>query len=62
MHDLQTFLAMGRYGAYVWPAYGVTLLAFAGMLGWTLATLRSRRREEQTLAQLGRSRRERRQP
>ena len=24
MNDLQTFLAMGGYGAYVWPAYGLT--------------------------------------
>ena len=60
MHDIHTFLAMGKYGAYVWPAYGITLVAFVGMLTWTLATLRARRREEQALAALGRSRRARR--
>jgi heme exporter protein CcmD len=32
----QTMLAMGGYGAYVWTAYGITLLAFAInlVLGW----------------------------
>jgi heme exporter protein CcmD len=51
--------AMGDYGAYVWPAYGLTALAFAAMLGWTLTTLKARRREEQALAALGRPRRTR---
>ncbi len=52
---------MGGYGAYVWPAYGLTVLAFAGMLGWTLRTLAARRREEQALSAAGRSRRPRRE-
>jgi heme exporter protein D len=56
-----TFLAMGGYGGYVWPAYGLTVLAFAGMLVWTMATLRARRREEQGLSAAGRSRRGRRE-
>jgi heme exporter protein D len=30
--DLQGFFAMGGYGAYVWPAYGVALLVLAGLL------------------------------
>jgi heme exporter protein D len=58
--SFSTFLAMGGYGAYVWPAYGLTALAFAGMLGWTIVTLRARRREEQALSAAGRSRRGRR--
>jgi len=52
---------MGGYGGYVWPAYGLTLLAFAGMLVWTMATLKARRREEQGLSAAGRSRRGRRE-
>ena len=60
MTSLATFLAMGGYGAYVWPAYGLTALAFAGMLGWTVVTLRARRREEQALSATGRARRGRR--
>ncbi len=61
MNDLQTYLAMGGYGAYVWPAYGLTVLAFVGMLGWTIMTLKARRRVEQGLAAAGRSRRGRRE-
>jgi heme exporter protein D len=61
MNDLMTYFAMGGYGAYVWPAYGLTALAFVGMLGWTVATLKARRREEQGLAAVGRSRRGRRE-
>ena len=30
------FLAMGGYGAYVWPAYGVSLLGIACAIGLTL--------------------------
>ena len=26
MTDLQAFLAMGGYAAYVWPAYGIALI------------------------------------
>ncbi|MDB5395884.1 MAG: hypothetical protein JWM91_3390 [Rhodospirillales bacterium] len=61
MDDLMTFLAMGGYGVYVWPAYGLTALAFVGMLGWTVVTLKARRREEQGLAAAGRIRRGRRE-
>jgi heme exporter protein D len=59
--SFDSFFAMGGYGAYVWPAYGLTVLAFAGMLGWTLRTLAARRREEQALSAAGRSRRPRRE-
>jgi len=61
MNDFQTFFAMGGYGAYVWPAYGLTALAFIGMLIWTMATLKARRREEQGLSAAGRTRRGRRE-
>jgi heme exporter protein D len=27
-HNLAGFINMGGYGAYVWTAYGITLLAF----------------------------------
>ena len=61
MHDLGTFFAMGGYGAYVWPAYGLTAAAFVGMVAWTLSTLRTRRRLERELAALGHARRPRRE-
>ncbi len=44
-------IEMGRYGAYVWPAYGVSALVLAGMTARTL--LRSatwRRRAERAEA------------
>ncbi len=57
MNALSTFLAMGGYGVYIWPAYGLTALAFAGILVRSLSTLRARRREEQALAAVARPRR-----
>jgi heme exporter protein D len=54
------FLSMGGYGAYVWPAYGLTAIAFIAIVIWIGATLKARRREEQTLSAAGRQRRNRR--
>jgi heme exporter protein D len=54
MSELQSFLAMGGYGAYVWPAYAITALAFGLMVVWALRGRGARRREEQQLAALGR--------
>jgi heme exporter protein CcmD len=61
MNDIAHFLAMGRYGIYVWPAYGLTVLVFAWMLAGTVATRRARRREDAELAALARPRRARRE-
>jgi heme exporter protein D len=55
--NFSTFLSMGGYGTYVWPAYGLTALAFAGVVVWTLVTLKARRREEEALSTAGRQRR-----
>lgn len=35
------FLAMGGHGAYVWGAYGASLLALAFVGVWPLAAMRS---------------------
>ena len=35
----------GKYGAYVWPAYAVTALVFAGLIADTLLRARRWRRE-----------------
>ena len=48
-HSLSGFLAMGKYGAYVWPSYGLTLLAVALNIVWARrllarAQLEARRR------------------
>jgi heme exporter protein D len=48
---LASFLDMGGYGGYVWPAFGVTAVVLLGLL---LASLRSLRAREETLAALQR--------
>jgi heme exporter protein D len=48
MDQLQDFLAMGGYGAYVWPAFGISAL----VLGWLLvSSLRRLRGLERALAE-----------
>jgi heme exporter protein D len=47
-------LAMGGYGGYVWPAYGVAALVMVGLLIWSL---RARKAAEAALAQLEETRR-----
>jgi heme exporter protein D len=44
--DLQTFLKMGGYAAYVWPAYGLT----AGVLLWNWWAARRSESEAQVSA------------
>jgi heme exporter protein D len=50
--NLSTFLAMGGYAGFVWPAYGVALLALGGI---TLQSWRRYRASERALDQLQRS-------
>jgi heme exporter protein D len=49
MDGIVTFLEMGGYAAYVWPALGLTVLVLAGLL---VASLKSVRRREAELARL----------
>jgi heme exporter protein D len=42
---MSQFLAMGGYAAFVWPAYGVALLALGGLLIQSLRQYRARQRE-----------------
>lgn len=44
------FLAMGGYGAFVWPAYGVTALGLGGAI---VLTLRAYFRARRIFAKLG---------
>ncbi len=50
MTKLADFLAMGGYGAFVWPAYGITAAVMIGLLA---ASLRRLRRTRAALAALG---------
>jgi len=47
--QLNTYLAMGGYAAFVWPAYGFTALVMAGL---TLASRRALRQASLQLATL----------
>jgi len=38
------FLAMGKYAAYVWPAYGFSILGIGGTIAWTLGNYRRAKR------------------
>jgi heme exporter protein D len=50
MRQLQDFLAMDGYGAFVWPAFGITAL----VLGWLwVSSLRRLRGLERALAAQG---------
>jgi heme exporter protein D len=42
---MSDFFAMGGYAAFVWPAYGVALLALGGLLVQSLRQYRARQRE-----------------
>ncbi|MHA6288007.1 heme exporter protein CcmD [Maricaulis sp. CAU 1757] len=46
---MSEFLAMGGYAAYVWPAWGISVLALAGLVA---AALLERRAVERRLKQL----------
>lgn len=37
---MQAFFDMGGYGAFVWPAYGLTALILAGLAAMSLRALR----------------------
>ena len=45
MDSIASFLAMGGYAAYVWPAYGVTTLVVLALVIGSLRELRGRERE-----------------
>ena len=49
MEQIETFFAMGGYGLYVWPAYGLTAAIMIAFLISTLRSLRGRKRTLQTL-------------
>jgi heme exporter protein D len=52
MSSLSTFLAMGGYAGFVWPAYGIALVALGGI---TVQSWRRYRASERALDQLQRS-------
>ncbi len=51
------FLAMGGYGAYVWSAYGITLLSLLLLFVWSWHGARAREAELEQVRKLSRSER-----
>ncbi len=49
MNDLESFLSMGGYAGFVWPAYGLVLVV---VLALVLVALRRLRRAEAELREL----------
>lgn len=57
MSELAGFFAMGGYGAFIWPSFGVTLVVL--VLVWIEST-HQLKRNERALAEMEKSRGERR--
>jgi heme exporter protein D len=45
MDRVQEFLAMGGYAAFVWPAWGLTVLVLGGLVWSSLRSMRAREKE-----------------
>ncbi len=54
MDTLMTFLNMGGYALWVWPAYGLTVVSLGGILFMTLRSLKARQKEFDELKALRR--------
>ena len=52
MASITTFLEMGGYGSYVWPAYGVALVVLVGLVIVTVRQLRLNERDVAAMEKL----------
>lgn len=57
---MSSFIDMGGYAGYVWPAYGVAMVVMVGLLLASLHGTRARERELKLLQELQPHRRDRR--
>ena len=57
MGAIQQYLAMGGYGAFVWPAFGVTALVMIGLWWDSVRTLRRNERALDAVQDASRRRR-----
>jgi heme exporter protein D len=51
MDSVQAFLTMGGYGGYVWPAYGIGVVAMIALLAASLREAKAREAELDLLQQ-----------
>ena len=49
MQEIETFLAMGEHGAFIWPAYALTAVV---MVGFAVSSLRGLRAQRKALRAL----------
>lgn len=49
MENLQSFLAMGGYAAFIWPSYLISVLVLGGVLFQSSRRMRETERELSTL-------------
>ena len=49
MESLSTFLAMGGYGGFIWPAFGIVFTVLTGLLLFSMHSLRSNEATLRTL-------------
>ena len=57
---MEAYFAMGGYAAFIWPSYGLTVLALIGILWTSLAGLRAAERRAAALEAANPRRRARR--
>lgn len=60
MDALSTYFAMGGYGAFVWPAYGLALVLMVAVLVASARAAKAREAELEALQQMRPARRARR--
>jgi len=57
METISTFLTMGGYASYIWPAFSVVLVVLVGLLVSSLRSLRSNEAALKALQSAGGERR-----
>ena len=62
MDSIATYLAMGGYAAFIWPAYAVTAVVMGGLAITSWRALKARETELRLLQEIRPSRRPPKQP
>jgi heme exporter protein D len=57
MDTVEEFFRMGGHAAYVWPAFGVTVILMVGLFSWSRISLKAAQRTLDLLQSTRRARR-----